>query len=138
MREWTINPKEYRQIQVKQACSVNLLFSSIYTKFLASRHHYVTRIKNIAHDEMFFIPKKTIRKKYDHMPKGDVHKSVDDVKLKQAYLTSLLESLYGLILKILDIKNVTLQDITRRELCQHSLIVVNKLANQEKFLTQIE
>lgn len=63
---------------------------------------------------------------------------MDDVNLKQAYLNSLPEPLGDEVLNILDIKRMNLQNVTIGELFQYSLIALDKMCNQKKFLTQIE
>lgn len=51
---------------------------------------------------------------------------MDDVNRKQAHLNSLPEPFGNEVLKILTIKKLNLQNTIIEELCQHSLIALDK------------
>ncbi|GAA0158392.1 hypothetical protein LIER_15436 [Lithospermum erythrorhizon] len=131
LRQWWITLGSYRQLQIRQAPTIDSLIAYIHNKFLGALEYYTTQ----AREEYLAMKccsfkRKDLGKHYERMSKTFYALGgIDDVNLKQAYLNSLPEPLENETGRTLSMNNMALHTTTFRKVYQTSIAALEKLCN---------
>ncbi|KAK9705313.1 hypothetical protein RND81_07G047500 [Saponaria officinalis] len=140
LRQWWISLGTYRQLQIRQASTVNTFIGNTHNEFLGAWDHYTTQ----AREEFLSMKccsfmRKDLERHYERMSKRfDALGGMDDVNLKQTYLNSLPEPLGNETAGQFSLKSIPLGTATFGQLYQTSLEALEKLRNHQKFFKQLQ
>lgn len=120
------------QLQALQSILVDDLMTLIHNEFLGE----ITHQTSIVREEFLSMKccsfkRKDLERHYNNMPKRFyLLKGMDDPKLKQDFLNSLLEPLGNEAFKLMETRRLALQNDFLGEIYQNTLLAFEKLCNQ--------
>ena len=140
LRDWWMALGNLRRLQLLNVASINEFVGCIYQEFLGTYEDHISTARNeFLRMKVCSYRRADLDKHYINMSRRFyMINGIDDVNLKKTYLNSLPDPLGDEAEKLIAARNQHLSDLSLGQIHHISLLAIEKLCNNHKFLQNVE